>query len=254
MNKPVFLTIAGSDPCGGAGIQTDLKTADRLGCYGCSVVTAVTAQNSCGVSAIWPLKADLVEHQLLAILEDISPDAVKIGMMPDISIVKAVGRILRSFSVRNIVVDPLLAPSVGKSFSDDCLIAEMAESIFPIASLITPNLPELKTICGALKKTESELGKAVLIKGGHSSDSLLSDRLIVNEEDGVKNIIFNHPKIDTPNSHGSGCVLSSAIACGLAHGLTLKEAVGRGVDFVSDSLTAGKSRSFGKCGYGPTLF
>lgn len=222
-------------------------------CHGCSVITAITAQNSCGVSAIWPIEAERVEYQLLSVLEDLRPDAVKIGMLPDETIVNSISRILRAFDVKNIVVDPLLAPTFGRSFTNNQIILAMYRQLFPLASLITPNLPEIECFTKVTGELAGKLGTAVLVKGGHAEDETVTDILTLNRQNGTEEIIIKHPRIQTRNTHGSGCVLSSAIACSLASGENLVSAVKKGISFVAQAFDTNKNVSFGKCGYGPAL-
>ena len=254
-SKSVLLTIAGSDPFGGAGIQADLKTAERLGCYGCSVITALTAQNSHGVADIWPVGSEIVETQLLSLMEDIKPDAVKIGMIADAPTIKVVGNILKHYNVSNIVVDPVLTPTKGKSLIKESVIEALYEYIFPIATLITPNLPESKKLSETVKKDVFHYNTAVLLKGGHSDSEIIEDILIINtNSSSLQEKKYSHARIPTINTHGSGCVLSSAIACGLAKGYSLEEAVEDGIRFITCALSSFIDIRLGSGGYGPTLF
>lgn len=254
-SKSVLLTIAGSDPFGGAGIQADLKTAERLGCYGCSVITALTAQNSHGVADIWPVGSEIVETQLLSLMEDIKPDAVKIGMIADAPTIRVVGNILKHYKVSNIVVDPVLTPTKGKSLIKESVIEALYEYIFPIATLITPNLPESKKLSDTVKKDVFHYNTAVLLKGGHSGSEIIEDILIINKNSSsLQEKKYSHARIPTINTHGSGCVLSSAIACGLAKGYSLEEAVEDGIRFITSALSSFIDIRLGSGGYGPTLF
>lgn len=253
MNKSVFLTIAGSDPIGGAGIQADLKTADRLGLYGCSVVTAVTVQNSCGVSSIWPVDPMIIESQLLAVLEDFKPDAVKIGLLPSVEAVRTVAAIIRAFRIVNVVVDPVLAPTLGHHQADDLTVKCMVDSLFPLARLVTPNIPEAERIQRVYDKPVYDLTKSTLVKGGHSEELEMKDTLYSSNGGNLSSRSFPHIRVSTPNTHGSGCVLSSAISCFLALGYNLEDSVGKGIDFINEAFIANKNISFGKCGYGATL-
>jgi len=225
---PILLTVAGSDSSGGAGIQADLKTFAAHGCYGCSAITALTAQNTCGVTAVHTPPAAFLAAQLKAVLNDFPPAAVKIGMLPDADCVRAVAEALRGLD-KPIVVDPVMVATSGAALSSDPAVAAMRALLFPLATLVTPNLREAEAL-GAMKITcESEMeacarriGFPVLIKGGHlpGSDGA-NDLLYVNDQA----IWLRAPRLDIGETHGTGCTLSSAIACRLALGHSLHEAV-----------------------------
>ena len=255
MNKKVFLTIGGSDPIGGAGIQADLKTADRLGLYGCSVITCITAQNSCGVSAVTALDPSTIERQLIAVLEDLRPDAVKIGLIPDPKAITLVGKIVNSFKLTNIVLDPVLAPTHGRQFLEQNMTETLLRELLPLVSILTPNLPEAEILTNITRKPLESMCSALLLKGGHQDSRDCEDILYLTQSEGNQRILkFSHPKLKTSNTHGTGCVLSSAIASFLAYGNDLESAVRKSIDFVFKALVEGKDYTFGKCGYGPTLF
>lgn len=254
MNKKIMLSIAGSDPIAGAGIQTDLKTADRLGVYGCSVVTVITAQNSCGVISSWPMSPDILGGQLLAVLDDLTPDAVKIGMLGSKENINIVSKIIKTFRLKNIVLDPILTPTLGGSFNNEDMLMEMIEKLFPLCDLVTPNLPEVLSIEKISQTPIKELAKNILIKGGHApkDDNSITDILIMRELEAP--IKFTHEKIETPNSHGSGCVISSAIACQLSKGDNIQQSVEKAIEFICNAFKKNKFLKLGKCNYGPTLF
>lgn len=265
---PVVLSIAGSDSSGGAGIQADLKTCCALGVYGMTAITAVTAQNTLGVIGIQDINPDMVYNQIKAVAEDIRPDAVKIGMLANASLVKTVSQALRDFELSSIVLDPVLVASSGSSLSGDKneTAQAMKEFLFPICDVVTPNIPEACSLLDIDEEFEDEksLGirllaltgvKAVLIKGGHTLKTLCTDYLVERATDKKDLIIseFSAPRIESPNTHGTGCTLSSAIACGLAKGLTLKEAVEEGKKFVSEAMQHGIDVGLGN-GTGPLDF
>ncbi len=253
-----ILSIAGSDPSGGAGVQGDIKTFSALGCYGMAAVTALTAQNTLGVQAVQPVRADFVAAQIDSIFSDISVDAVKIGMIgaPDNVAAIAVG--LRRHAARNIVLDPVLAATGGKSLGGDELVAPIIAQLFPLARLITPNLMESVLFAGgrmaenpdemreAALKLHALGARAVLVKGGHLPGGAACDLLY----DGVDFVEFSAPRVVTRNSHGTGCALSSAIAARLGQGAELKQAIADAKAFVSAALEAGVTLDLG-AGHGP---
>lgn len=258
MTKPLFLTIAGSDSIGGAGIQADLKTADRLGLYGCSVITAITAQNSFGVESASAVSPQMIERQLKAVLNDVTPDSVKIGLLPDADSIILIADILKQYRVKNIVVDPVVAPTIGKEFSNDSALDAMIEYLFPLACLITPNIPEFKIFENKINRDDLFHTTNVLLKGGHDEDDVCTDILYARRENSESSEIdifeFRHERVNTPNTHGSGCVLSSAIACNLAKGNSLKKSVESSIDFLIESMRNSRDIVFGKGGYGPILY
>ena len=227
MPPPILLTVAGSDSSGGAGIQADLKTFAAHGCYGCSAITALTAQNTRGVTAIHTPPAAFLAAQLEAVLGDFPPDAVKIGMLPDADCVRVVADALRGLD-KPIVLDPVMVATSGAALSSDPAVAAMHALLFPLATLVTPNLREAEVL-GAMKITcESEMeacarriGFPVLIKGGHFAGHGADDLLYVDDQA----TWLRAPRLDIGETHGTGCTLSSAIACRLALGHSLLESV-----------------------------
>ncbi|MCR5833931.1 MAG: bifunctional hydroxymethylpyrimidine kinase/phosphomethylpyrimidine kinase [Selenomonadaceae bacterium] len=240
--KYIALTVAGSDCSGGAGIQADLKTFLANGVYGMSVVTALTAQNTCGVRAVMNSTPEFLRNQLDAVFEDIFPDAVKIGMVSSAQLIDVIADKLSPCGVNNIVVDPVMIATSGARLIDENAVTVLKMRLFPIAKVITPNLPELEAIADEkisspedmeriAAKIFDEYGCAVLAKGGHGfSDA--SDFLF----DGVKGTWFYGKRIDTKNTHGTGCTLSSAIAANLAKGYDLIESVGRAKSYLTGAL------------------
>jgi hydroxymethylpyrimidine/phosphomethylpyrimidine kinase len=234
---PRILSIAGSDSSGGAGIQADLKTITMLGGYGMSAITAVTAQNTVGVQAIAPMAGDMVAEQIASCVSDIGVDAVKIGMLHDADIIAHVARALEGV-VAPIVVDPVMIATSGAALIDPEAIAALRELLFPRAALITPNLPELGhllgrtledsgAMVGAAEELSHMTGAAVLAKGGHTTDARIIDVLYLpgSATNEGRALHFEHQRIDTPHTHGTGCTLSAAIATLMGHGQPLEHAV-----------------------------
>ena len=250
------LTIAGSDSCGGAGIQADLKSFQANGVYGMSAITAVTVQNTMGVFGIQDISPEIIEGQLNAIFEDIRVDAVKIGMVSKIESIKAISKALRKVSnLPKIVLDPVMISTSGYNLLSKDAKDTLIKELFPLAELITPNLPEAEELLGCKIETVEkmkdaakklmELGtKAVLVKGGHLKDDA-TDLLY----DGKEFVLLPQEKIDTVNTHGTGCTLSSAIAANLAKGMNMKESVIEGKRYITSAIKHGFK--LGK-GVGPT--
>ena len=246
------LTIAGSDCSGGAGIQADLKTMLANGVYGMSVITSLTAQNTTGVRAIENVTPDFLKHQIDSVFEDIAPDAVKTGMIPDKELVEAIAERLKFYCVKNLVVDPVMVATSGADLTSSESVNALKENLMPIAFVVTPNVPEAEVLSGmkitskddmikAAKKINAEFGCSVLIKGGHS----ISDSDDVLYHDG-KVYVFEAAKIDNPNTHGTGCTLSSAIACNLAKGMDLPDAVRRAKEYITGAIKEGLDLGHGR--------
>ena len=253
------MSIAGSDSGGGAGIQADLKTFSALGCYGMSVITALTAQNTRGVMAIHAVPTDFIEEQLTAVLNDIGVDAIKIGMLFTADIIRTVARTLKKKTFHNIVLDPVMVAQSGDGLLLGDAVSSLKSDLFPIADLITPNLPETEILLNRRLKTNDEIEgaardlnrsgcKNVLIKGGHKKGSDSSDWLYLGKEDRM--IRFPGDRVSTRNNHGTGCTLSSAIAAFLAKGKPLADAVQSAKDYITKALEAGSQYKIGK-GNGP---
>lgn len=252
------LTVAGSDSSGGAGIQADLKTMSALGVYGMSVITAITAQNTQGVTAIHPIPPEIVKAQAQAILSDISCDTVKIGMLYSTDIAIALLDILDQYIPQFIVLDPVMVSTSGHRLAGDDICRILKERFFPRATLITPNIPEAALLSGVEISGEKEVYRAgekllhdgcraVLVKGGHLSGTTMNDVLFAA---GKEPQVFSSAKVETVNTHGTGCSLSSAIAAFLALGKPLDEAVAQAKTYVAHALEAGAGVSVGK-GHGP---
>ncbi|MDO4563840.1 MAG: bifunctional hydroxymethylpyrimidine kinase/phosphomethylpyrimidine kinase [Clostridia bacterium] len=238
------LTIAGSDSSGGAGIQADIKTITAHKMYAMSVITALTAQNTTGVFAIMDVPDDFVAAQMDAVFLDIRPDAVKIGMVSQPNVAAVIAQKLTEYAAENIVVDPVMVSTSGcKLISDDARQA-LVSRLLPLGRLITPNIPEAEVLCGfeiknradmeaAAKKIAAQTNSAVLVKGGHLV-SEATDLLC----EGNTLTWFSSPRINTANTHGTGCTLSSAIACNLSGGKTLTESVKLAKEYLSGALRA----------------
>lgn len=255
-----IMTIAGSDCSGGAGIQADIKTISALGAYASSVITAITVQNTCGVSAVYPVPADIVGQQIHAIRTDILPDAIKIGMVTDENIISSICKELKEITDIPVVFDPVLVSSSGFSLATPEALESIKTEMIPLCYLLTPNLPEAQLLSGITIDDETSVRSAaevllnmgckhVLIKGGHRSDGEMKDLLF--SKDTVNNpLSFSEQKIHTRNTHGTGCTLSSAIATFIARGCMLPEAVSEGKKYLTKALTAGKDIRIGQ-GQGP---
>lgn len=242
------LSIAGSDSSGGAGIQADIKTIIAHDSYAMTVITVLTAQNTTGVYGIAEVASEFVENQMECIFTDIFPDAVKIGMVYNATIIASIAKKLKQHQPKNIVLDPVMvATSGGRLLSDDS-IESLKTELMPLADLITPNIPEAECLCGfgihsrldmvrAAKKIAATYGGSILIKGGHLFESA-DDFLLIQDHKGSEEVWFPGVKIDNPNTHGTGCTLSSAIACNLAAGDEMKVAVKKAKDYVSGALSA----------------
>jgi hydroxymethylpyrimidine/phosphomethylpyrimidine kinase len=244
MKCKTALTIAGSDCSGGAGIQADIKTMTMNGVYAMSAITAMTAQNTTGVKAIQESTPEFLKQQLDAVFEDIYPDAVKIGMVSSSELIRVIADRLAYYGAGNIVVDPVMVASSGSALMKSEAVRVLTEELLPVASLVTPNIPEAQVLSGmiieskedmitAAKQISDSCHCAVLLKGGHSINDA-NDLLYANGE----LVWFEGKRIDNPNTHGTGCTLSSAIASNLAKGFSLAESVKRAKEYISGALAA----------------
>jgi hydroxymethylpyrimidine/phosphomethylpyrimidine kinase len=244
-SRPRALTIAGSDSGGGAGIQADLKTFSVLGVYGMTAVTAVTVQNTKGVSGYEALGAQLVGDQIRAVASDIGVDAVKTGMLATAAIVEAVADAVADLALPNLVVDPVFMSKHGHALLAEEAVDGLRARVLPLATIVTPNLPEASGLAGFRVETRDDMrraagailgsgARAVLVKGGHLEDPAgeAADLFV----DGTDEEWFSAPRIDTPHTHGTGCTLSAAIAAHLARGDPLREAVRAGKAFVTEAI------------------
>ncbi len=258
---PVVLTIAGSDSGGGAGIQADLKTLGALGCFGTTAITAVTVQNTLGVSAIHPIPVQIVKAQIRAVMDDLKPLAIKIGMVGSIDIARAIAGVLRDYPDVPVVFDPVMVASSGDHLIEGAgleLLNNRLSELSVLSCLLTPNLQEAEKLSGIKINTVDDMKtaakllvksacRAVLIKGGHLSGPLLTDVFL--DENGIEKV-FESIAIDTKNTHGTGCTLSAAIAAHLALGYDLINAVQKSIDYVHHAITFGKDVITGE-GHGP---
>ena len=253
------LTIAGSDSGGGAGIQADLKTFSALGCYGMSVITALTAQNTMGVTGIHAVPPAFAAQQMAAVIGDIGVDAVKIGMLYSAELIESVAASLKQHGVTTIVLDPVMVAQSGDNLLQEDAVAALKRALLPMATVVTPNLPEAEVLLGrkidgldgmrTAARDLSKLGcRSVLIKGGHMHTSESSDVLFIDGENRI--VVMPDRRVPTPNTHGTGCTLSSAIAAHLARGLDIEAAVQRAKQYIADAIRAGAAYRIGQ-GSGP---
>lgn len=252
------LSIAGSDSGGGAGIQADLKTFAAHGCYGMTAITAITAQNTTGVSAIHAVPVDVLRAQLDMVITDIGVDAVKIGMLHSPEVVAVVTDVIRYYGLRNIVLDPVMVSANGDPLIAPETVSELVKQLFPLVSIITPNLDEAALLLGRTHGSHADLDVAaadlqalgapsVLLKGAHLDHPEIVDVFLPQQEDALH---LRHPRIATRNIHGSGCTLSSAIAAQLALGEPLAQAVVKGHAYTRAAIAAGANVTTGH-GKGP---
>lgn len=243
--KPV-LSVAGSDSSGGAGIQADIKTILANGCYGMTAVTALTAQNTVGVRGISEVEPEFLRSQLEAVFEDIPPAAVKVGMVAAISLIDVIADVLLLYGAENIVVDPVMVSTSGSRLLETDAEDRLCSRLFPLAALVTPNIPEAECISGISICGPEDMERAgaiiadkyhtaVLVKGGHRGSA---DDLLVC---GAKKLWIRGERIDNENTHGTGCTLSSAIACNLAKGFSVAESIKYAKDYISGALKHGIS-------------
>lgn len=244
MKIKTALTIAGSDCSGGAGIQADIKTMTMNGVYAMSVITAMTAQNTTGVRSIQESAALFLQEQLDSVFEDIFPDAVKIGMVSSAELIRVIADRIRNYNVSKIVIDPVMVATTGSALIQTDAVQTMVTELFPLADLVTPNIPEAEVLSGMSIKDKEDMQKAakyigdtcgcdVLLKGGHS----INDANDLLYEDGSM-LWFEGKRIENPNTHGTGCTLSSAIAANLAKGFSMHDSVTRAKKYISGAFSA----------------
>lgn len=263
MSRPTcVLTIAGSDSGGGAGIQADLKTFSALGCFGMSVITALTAQNTRGVRAIHNAPPEFVRAQIEAVLEDIGADAIKTGMLSTAPIIQVVAASLRRYGLERVVVDPVMVAASGDPLLSPDAVDTLRGELIPVAGLITPNLSETGVLLGRSVEAHEESMReaagdllslgcgAALVKGGHGLGEESVDVLAWRRGHGVEHLVLRAPRIQTHNVHGTGCTLSSAIAALWGRGLALTEAVRQAKEYVTEAIRAGRDWRLG-AGHGP---
>lgn len=244
MKKKIVLTIAGSDSGGGAGIQADIKTMTLNGVFATSAITALTAQNTCGVFDVLEATPSFLANQLDAVLEDLPPAAVKIGMVSSTKIIDVIAEKLSLYNCKNIVLDPVMISTSGSKLISDKAISSLCHKLIPMAKVITPNIPEAEVLSGSqINSTEdmesaasliyNKYGITVLLKGGHILNNA-NDLLF----DGERLTWFKGKRIDNPNTHGTGCTLSSAIAANLAKGFNLEDSIRKSKEYISNALSA----------------
>ena len=238
------MTIAGSDSSGGAGIQADIKTMTADGVYAMSAITALTAQNTTGVTSIMEVTPQFLEEQIVANVTDIFPDSVKTGMVASSSLIKVIADSIKKFNLNNIVVDPVMVATSGAKLIADDAIISLKKELLPLATIITPNIPEAEVLSEIKIHNSSDMEKAakiifekfgcsVLLKGGHNLNDA-NDFLLTSTD----KVWFSGKRIDNPNTHGTGCTLSSAIASNLAKGFSVKESVQNAKTYISGALSA----------------
>ncbi|MFI3319725.1 MAG: bifunctional hydroxymethylpyrimidine kinase/phosphomethylpyrimidine kinase [Rikenellaceae bacterium] len=253
------LTIAGSDSGGGAGIQADIKTISALGAYAASVITAVTVQNTVGVTAVHPIPVDIIEGQIDAVLSDIGADAIKIGMLHHVEVVECVIKALDRYNFTNVVLDPVMVSTSGHKLIEDDAINLLRAELMPRSRIITPNIPEAEILLGEKITDDSDLKIlaqklsfgdkcSVLLKAGHLTDDVLTD-IFYNAEDQSITPLTSQ-RLHTPNTHGTGCTLSSAVAAHLALGYEPTEAATLAKKYISKAIISGAQYEIGK-GHGP---
>ncbi len=247
---PVILSIAGSDSSGGAGIQADIKAISALGAYAATAITAITVQNTLGVRAIHAVPPEIVKGQIEAVMEDISPDAIKIGMINDIAIARVIAETIRKYRPRHVVFDPVMVSTSGSKLIEERAIEILTRELMPLTDLITPNLDEAEVLTGCridtpekMKEAGRELlqfgSKAVLVKGGHLKGEKMYD--VLQEAGTEQPVVFVEEYIESNNVHGTGCTLSSAIATFLALGYKMPEAVKQAKMYITSAIEHGKN-------------
>ena len=264
MNKqksyPIVLSIAGSDSSGGAGIQADLKTFSSLGVYGATAITAITAQNTQGVHSQFALPPQMVYEQIIAVIDDLHPSFVKIGMLSNTKIVRAVAESLSQYSIP-IILDPVIVSTSGHRLLSLKAQEVLKGKLLPMSTLITPNIPEMKALTDMPLSSFEEKQtaaqhlinygvKAVLLKGGHEEGNTKTDILFTQSANGIESTLFSADTIPTPNIHGTGCTLSSAITAFMARGLCLQDAIAEAKTYITNAITAGANVKIGH-GFGP---
>lgn len=254
-NYITTLTIAGSDSCGGAGVQADVKTMSALGCYAATAITAITVQNTLGVTAVHAVPPEIVAGQIRVVMDDIKPRAVKVGMVNDTATIIAIADALKDYDVEHIVVDPLMVATSGSRLMQDDAVEVFCKQLLPLATLLTPNIPETEVLSGITVSDKESMDSAalrilqlgcsnLLVKGGHLEGKKI-DRLYGEEERE-----YVGENVVTRNTHGTGCTLSSAITSFLAQGLPVDEAIGAAKEWLTKALRAGADVEIGK-GHGP---
>jgi hydroxymethylpyrimidine/phosphomethylpyrimidine kinase len=253
------LTIAGSDSGGGAGIQADIKAISALGCFATSAITAVTVQNTLGVEAVHPIPLDILRGQIEAVLSDIGTDAVKIGMLHSAEVVEVVADVLQKYNIRNVVLDPVMVSTSGHRLIEESAIDTLRRVLIPRARVITPNIPEAEILAGVKITANDQLAEvarqlsqggtvSVLLKAGHLTEDRLVDIFYNAEQDTITEL--PSARVYTPNTHGTGCTLSSALAALLAKGYELTDAARGAKEYINQAIVSGARYEIGG-GHGP---
>ncbi len=253
------LSIAGSDPSGGAGIQADLKAFSACGCFGTTAIVAVVDENTIGVTGVHPIPVDFVTGQIKSVLDDIGTDAIKIGMLHSSELIMGIKNTLLKYDVKNIVLDPVMVATSGDLLLQTEAIDTLKEELLPMARIITPNIPEAEILLGKKISSQTDLpilakelsdkyGVSVLLKAGHLTDDELID-IFYNAETGVSTPLKSK-RVYTKNTHGTGCTFSSAVAAFLAHGFEMTDAVLRAKEYMIKAIEMGADYQIGK-GHGP---
>lgn len=253
------LTIAGSDSGGGAGIQADIKAISALGCFATSAITAVTVQNTLGVEAVHPISLDILRGQIEAVLSDIGTDAVKIGMLHSSEVVEVVADVLQKYNIRNVVLDPVMVSTSGHRLIEESAIDTLRRVLIPQARVITPNIPEAEILAGVKITANDQLAEvarqlsqggtvSVLLKAGHLTEDRLVDIFYNAEQDTITEL--PSARVYTPNTHGTGCTLSSALAALLAKGYELTDAARGAKEYINQAIVSGARYEIGG-GHGP---
>lgn len=257
---PIALSIAGSDSSGGAGIQADIKTFSALGVYGATAITAITAQNTLGVHSQLAIDPQMVYDQICAVVDDLHPQVVKIGMLSNEGIVRAVAEALRKYQLP-VILDPVIISTSGHRLLSEDAQEVLKHKLLPLSTLVTPNIPEMSTLTAMPLATFEDKERAaqhlmqygatsVLLKGGHEEGDTKSDILFSMSPSGVQSTIFSSQTIQTRNTHGTGCTLSAAIAAFIARGESINEAIAKAKSYISDAIRAGADVAIGN-GFGP---
>ena len=253
------LTIAGSDSGGGAGIQADIKAISAMGCYAASAITAVTVQNTIGVQAVHPVPLDILGGQIDAVLSDIGADSIKIGMLHSAEVVTLVADKLKKYGIRNVVLDPVMVSTSGHRLIEESAVEVIKKQLLPLSRVVTPNVPEAEILIGRKITGESQFrevayelaesyGVSVLLKAGHLSGDTLTDYFYNRENDSLT--LLPSKRVDTRNTHGTGCTLSSAFAAALAKGEELTTAAESAKKYIENAIISGAEYKIGK-GHGP---
>ena len=253
------LSIAGSDPSGGAGIQADLKAFSACGCFGTTAIVAVVDENTVGVTGVHPIPVDFVTGQIKSVLDDIGADAIKIGMLHSLELIRAVKSTLENYNIPNIVLDPVMVATSGDKLLQDEAIDTLKNELVPFVRVITPNIPEAEILLGNKIQGQQDLPSvarqiscngnvSVLLKAGHLTDDELIDIFYNAETDEI--IELSSKRIQTKNTHGTGCTFSSALTAFLAHGLLLNDAVRKAKEYMNQAIIQGAEYEIGK-GHGP---